>query len=256
MVSEARPCRLLYLLDTNDPANFPIHRAITSELYGGSSDLRIKQEILLGIGGWRLLEELKIQPEVCHLNEGHAAFAILERARCFMNKTGQSFETALSVTRAGNLFTTHTAVPAGFDRFAPALIEQYLGDYVGKLGITMHELLALGRLNPTDDTELFNMAYLAVRGSGAINGVSRLHGKASRGIFEPLFPRWPEDEVPVGYVTNGVHMPSWDSSASDGFWTEICGKDRWRWAIDFMERILSLFLPLSFGKCARTAAKY
>ena len=114
----------LYLLDSNDAANYPGHRGITSELYGGGPELRLKQELLLGIGGWRLLAALGIQPEVCHLNEGHAAFAVLERARSFMEENGLSFEVALAVTRAGNLFTTHTAVAAGFDRFAPALIEQ------------------------------------------------------------------------------------------------------------------------------------
>jgi glycogen phosphorylase len=218
----------LYLLDSNDLANLPAHRGITSELYGGGPELRLKQELLLGIGGWRLLAALGIQPEVCHLNEGHAALAVLERARSFMEETGQRFEVALAVTRAGNLFTTHTAVAAGFDRFAPALIEQYLGGYAEKkLGITLHDLLALGRQNPKDSSESFNMAYLAIRGSGAVNGVSRLHGKVSRHIFLPLFPHWPADEVPVGHVTNGVHMPSWDSAAADDLWTKACGKDRW-----------------------------
>jgi len=218
----------LYLLDSNDAANFPVHRGITSELYGGGPELRLKQEMLLGIGGWRLLGALGIQPEVCHLNEGHAAFAVLERARSFMQETAQPFEVALAVTRAGNLFTTHTAVAAGFDRFAPALIEQYLGRYAQeKLGITIHDLLALGRQNPNDVSESFNMAYLAVRGSGAVNGVSRLHGKVSRHIFLSLFPHWPQDEIPVGHVTNGVHMPTWDSAPADELWTEACGKDRW-----------------------------
>ena len=219
---------LLYLLDSNDAANFPAHRGITSELYGGGPELRLKQELLLGIGGWQLLRALDIQPEVCHLNEGHAAFAVLERAVSFMEETGQPFEVALAVTRAGNLFTTHTAVAAGFDRFDPALIEQYLGGYAEqKLGITLHDLLALGRQNPDDSSESFNMAYLAIRGSGAVNGVSRLHGRVSRQLFEPLFPHWPQDQVPVGYVTNGVHTPSWDSAAADDLWTEACGKDRW-----------------------------
>ncbi|MBZ5639295.1 MAG: alpha-glucan family phosphorylase [Acidobacteriia bacterium] len=218
----------LYLLDSNDAANFPAHRGITSELYGGGPELRLKQELLLGIGGWRLLSALGIQPEICHLNEGHAAFAVLERARGFMQETAQPFEVALAVTRAGNLFTTHTAVAAGFDRFAPDLIEQYLGRYADeKLGITVHDLLALGRQNSDDSSESFNMAYLAIRGSGAVNGVSRLHGKVSRHIFELLFPHWPEDEVPVGHVTNGVHMPTWDSAPADDLWTEACGKDRW-----------------------------
>ena len=187
----------LYLLDSNDAANFPAHRGITSELYGGDSELRLLQELLLGIGGWRLLHALGVKPEVCHLNEGHAAFAVLERARSFMEETGQPFEVALAATRAGNLFTTHTAVAAGFDRFTPALIEQYLGHYAGqRLGMTLHDLLALGRQNPNDSAESFNMAYLAIRGSGAVNGVSRLHGKVSRHLFESLFPHWPEDEVP------------------------------------------------------------
>ena len=218
----------LYLLDSNDAANFPAHRGITSELYGGGPELRLKQEMLLGIGGWRLLAALGITPEVCHLNEGHAAFAVLERARSFMQETGESFEIALAATRAGNLFTTHTAVDAGFDRFNPALIEQYLKGYAEqKLGISLHDLLALGRQNANDTSESFNMAYLAVRGSGAVNGVSRLHGKVSRHLFESLFPRWPVDEVPVGYVTNGVHTSTWDSAAADDLWTEACGKDRW-----------------------------
>ena len=219
----------LYLLDSNDAANFPAHRGITSELYGGGPELRLKQELLLGIGGWRLLGALGIQPEVCHLNEGHAAFAVLERACSFMQETAQPFDVALAVTRAGNLFTTHTAVAAGFDRFAPSLIEQYLGGYAEqKLGIPLQEVLALGRQNPNDSSEPFNMAYLAIRGSGAANGVSRLHGQVSRRLFQPLFPRWPESEVPVGHVTNGVHMSSWDSAEADELWTESCGKERWR----------------------------
>jgi starch phosphorylase len=227
----------LYLLDSNDAANFPAHRGITSELYGGGPELRLKQELLLGIGGWRLLGALGIQPDVCHLNEGHAAFAVLERARSFMQESGQPFDVALAVTRAGNLFTTHTAVAAGFDRFAPALIQQYLGAYAEqKLGISLHDLMALGRQNPDDSSENFNMAYLAIRGSGAVNGVSRLHGEVSRHLFESLFPRWPVDEVPVGYVTNGVHVPTWDSAAADDLWTEACGKDRWLGTTDTLEK--------------------
>jgi starch phosphorylase len=226
----------LYLLDSNDAANYPAHRGITSELYGGGPELRLVQELVLGIGGWRLLTALGIKPEVCHLNEGHAAFAVLERARSFMQETGRNFEVALAVTRAGNLFTTHTAVAAGFDRFAPALIERYGAGYARtRLGISCHDLLALGRQNPNDSSEPFNMAYLAIRGSGAVNGVSRLHGQVSRHIFLPLFPHWPQDEIPVGHVTNGVHMPTWDSAAADNLWTQACGKDRWLGTAETLE---------------------
>jgi len=227
----------LYLLDSNDAANFPAHRGITSELYGGGPELRLKQEMLLGIGGWRLLRALGIEPQICHLNEGHAAVAVLERARDFMEETGHPFEVALAVTRAGNLFTTHTGVAAGFDRFAPALIGQYLARYVQeKLGIALNDLLALGRENPADSSEPFNMAYLAMRGSGSVNAVSRLHGKVSRRLFLPLFPRWPEDEVPIGHVTNGVHMSTWDSAEADDLWTQNCGKDRWLGTAESLER--------------------
>lgn len=218
----------LLLLDSNDPYNFPVHRGLTSELYGGDSELRLKQELVLGVGGWRLLSAIGMTPTVCHLNEGHAAFAVLERARDFMKEAGVSFKEALCATRVGNVFTTHTAVPAGFDRFSPALMKQYLTRYAELIHIPLEELLALGRVNPKDPEEFFNMAYLAIRGSGAVNGVSQLHGKVSRQIFEPLFPRWPEEEIPVGHVTNGVHMPSWESPAADRLWTEICGKFRWQ----------------------------
>ena len=227
----------LYLLDSNDAANFPAHRGITNQLYGGGPELRLKQEMLLGIGGWRLLEALGLKPEVCHLNEGHAAFVVLERARSYMKESGLAFNVALDVTRVGNLFTTHTAVAAGFDRFLPSLIEEYLGRYAKeKLGISLHDLLALGRQNSEDVFEPFNMAYLAIRGSGAVNGVSRLHGDVSRHLFSSLFPGWPVDEVPISYVTNGVHMPSWDSAASDDLWTKACGKDRWMGTTETLEQ--------------------
>lgn len=139
----------LYLLDTNDPANLPDYRGITSELYGGGPEVRIGQEQVLGIGGWRLLRAVGMSPEVCHLNEGHAAFAVLERARSYMAETQQPFDVALTIARAGNLFTTHTPVEAGFDRFAPELIEKYFRYYSqNELGISIRELLAFGRQNP------------------------------------------------------------------------------------------------------------
>ena len=221
--------RKMYLLDANDFANTAAQRGITSELYGGDAEMRLKQEIVLGIGGWRLLCELGIEPEVCHLNEGHAAFAVLERARCTMVDHKVPFEVALAVTRAGNLFTTHTAVPAGFDRFDPELIRKYLGDYAKEqLTISAESLLAMGRANASDASEPFNMAYLALHGSGQVNGVSKLHGEVSRQIFGPLFPRWPSPEVPIGSVTNGIHVPTWDSEAADALWTKVSGPNRWR----------------------------
>jgi glycogen phosphorylase len=217
----------LYLLDSNDPLNTPADRGITGELYGGGTEMRLQQEIVLGLGGWRLVELLQPDCQVCHLNEGHAALAILERARSFMTRTEQPFEAALRATRGGNIFTTHTPVAAAFDRYLPELAQTYVDPYAERLGITSKALLALGRANPQDDHEPFNMAYLAMRGAGHVNGVSRLHGQVSRHIFAPLFPRWPEHEVPIGHVTNGVHMPTWDSAGADAIWTEACGKERW-----------------------------
>ena len=226
----------LYLLDTNDPANIPAYRGITGELYGGDADLRLKQELVLGIGGWKLLQDLGLHPEVCHLNEGHAAFAVLERARSHMAENQQAFDLALTVTRAGNLFTTHTPVSAGFDRFAPDLMEKYFKRYAEKeLSISLHDLLSLGRQDPNDSSESFNMAYLAIRGSGAVNGVSQLHGQVSRRLFQGLFPRWPEIEVPVRHVTNGVHTPTWDSVEADRLWEITSGKNRWREATENLE---------------------
>ncbi|MGD0461895.1 MAG: alpha-glucan family phosphorylase [Tepidisphaeraceae bacterium] len=245
----------LYLLDTNDAANFPIYRGITGELYGGGAELRIKQELVLGLGGCRLLRALGLQPEICHLNEGHAAFAVLERARNFMEETGQPFEVALAVTRAGNLFTTHTPLAAGFDRFSPALMELNLGWYAKeRLHISLHDLLALGRADPNDPSEYFNMAYLALRGSGAVNGVSRLHGAVSRQIFSSLFPRWPLEEVPVGHVTNGVHTPSWDSAEADDLWTRAAGKDRWMGETEKLEQDIRRVTDDALWQC-RAAAR-
>jgi len=217
----------LYLLDSNDPTNSPWDRAITSNLYAPGQERRFLQEVVLGVGGWRALEELGIDVDICHLNEGHAAFVILARARSFMVKNNCDFKTALWATRPGNVFTTHTPVEAAFDHFDPALIEQFTGPITSRLGVSTHEILALGRRDPDNSDETFNMAYLALRGSGHVNGVSQLHGQVSRQIFQPLFPEWPTVEVPIDHVTNGVHVPSWDSDVADRLWAESCGEDRW-----------------------------
>jgi starch phosphorylase len=240
-VWEAKVGRVkLYLLDSNDPANSPADQCITAELYGGGPQLRLQQEIVLGIGGWQLLRRLGIEVQICHLNEGHAALAVIERARSFMGQSGRSFEVALAATRVGNIFTTHTPVEAGFDCFYPTLVGQYLGAYAAQLGIGLDGLLSLGRRDPGNATEPLNMAYLAVRGSGRVNGVSRLHGEVSRRIFRDLFPRWPLSEVPVTHVTNGIHVPSWDSAAADTLWHAACGKKRWLGTMSTLEADLKL----------------
>lgn len=229
---------MLLLMDSNDPRNDPGDRGITSELYGGGEEMRLQQELVLGIGGWRLLDFLGLDCPICHLNEGHAAFAIIERVRCEMRRHGHDFATALRMTRAGNLFTTHTPVAAGFDRFNPDLLGLYLTDYLRQLGLSLYELMTMGRQNPADGGEPLSMAWLAIRGAGAVNGVSRLHGDVSRKLFQPLFPRWPRVEVPVSHVTNGVHTPSWDSWISDAIWTEACGQERWRGNLERVEEDL------------------
>jgi len=228
----------LYLLDSNDLTNSAVDRGITSELYGGGPELRLQQEIALGIGGWRVLSKLGIQPQICHLNEGHASLAVLERVRNFMASTGHIFDVALTATRSANVFTTHTPVEVGFDRFPPYMIEHYLASYANELGIGLDGLFALGRKNPADREEPLNMAYLAIRGSGTVNAVSGLHGEVSRNIFQPLFPRIPEHEVPVTHVTNGVHVPSWDSAVADTLWTNFCGDARWQGTLELIEQNL------------------
>ncbi|HHH43421.1 MAG TPA: glycosyltransferase family 1 protein, partial [Gammaproteobacteria bacterium] len=220
----------LYLLDSNDPLNSPRDRGITNKLYDSGMELRFLQELVLGIGGWRLLEAAGDQVSVCHLNEGHAAFVVLERARQHMEQHGISFQEALWATRAGNVFTTHTPVAAGFDTFPPQFIDKYFPafhDFLTRTGLSLQDLLALGRENPGDEGQAFNMAYLAMRGCARCNGVSRLHGKVSRRLFNRLYPHWPQVQVPVSHVTNGVHVPSWDSAWADRLWTETCGKQRW-----------------------------
>jgi glycogen phosphorylase len=217
----------LYLLDSDDPLNSPFDRGITSKLYGGDSETRLMQEVVLGMGGWRALEALGIEPDVCHLNEGHAALATIERARAFADANCTDFLTGLRATRAGNVFTTHTPVAAAFDTFPPSLIKKYGMDYAARCGMSPDKLLDLGRANAGEPGEPFNLAIVAAHNSSHINGVSELHGRTSKSIFAPLYPRWPEPEIPVTHVTNAVHVPSWDSPWADRIWTEACGKERW-----------------------------
>ena len=216
----------LYLLDSNDPLNSPVDRGITGKLYGGGTEMRLLQEIVLGIGGWRLVEAVHPEIEVCHLNEGHAAFAVLERARALSARFGIDAEEALWASRAGNVFTTHTPVSAGFDRFPAGLLNQYRQVATGATADSLAAAaFALAGVGSDGD---FNMAFLALGGAFAGFGVSALHGAVSRRIFQPLFPRWPEREVPVGHVTNGVHMPSWESPEVEAVVAAAAGQDRWR----------------------------
>jgi starch phosphorylase len=198
----------LYLLDANIEANSPADRELTSQLYGGDKETRIRQEILLGIGGYRALKRLGLAPAVFHLNEGHAAFQVLERARRLMQEEGLSFAEAVEAVRAGTVFTTHTPVAAGHDKFSPELMERYFGQFRGELGLDKREFLALGRNGPEDDGEPFNMTHLALRLSSRSNGVSVLHGEVSRQMWNPAWPGFLTEE---DSITNGIHIRSWIS---------------------------------------------
>lgn len=217
----------LYLLDTNLPANRPEDRDITDQLYGGDLEMRLKQEILLGIGGYRALEALGIAPTVCHMNEGHSAFLGLEWVRRLMEKRGLSFAEAREVASAGLIFTTHTPVPAGHDYFPPALLDRYLGNYMGRFGLSRWEFLALGRQNAHHDSEDFCMTVLALRLAASSNGVSKLHGVVSRQMWKAIWPGLPEEEIPIGHVTNGVHFRSWISYEMNQLYDRYLGP-QWR----------------------------
>ena len=216
----------LYLLDSNDAANFPAHRGITSELYGGGPELRLKQELLLGIGGWRLLEALGIQPEICHLNEGHAALAILDRARTFMEATGVPFDAALTATRAGNCFY-HAHRGTGRVRSFRSLWSSILRTMPA---MCAHLLSGTSRTGARERERRLGTLQHGVSGRTRLRRDQRRQPTAWRGQpadFFTLFARRPVAEIPIGHVTNGVHTPSWDSPAADELWTSCCGKDRW-----------------------------
>ena len=200
----------LYLLDTNIPDNpLPQDRDITDQLYGGDIDTRIRQEIVLGIGGMRALKALGLQPTVYHMNEGHSAFLALERIRLLMEEQKLTFEEALEACRLNNVFTTHTPVPAGIDIFDAGLMHFYFQEYCENAGITFEQFMALGRRDPNDGDERFSMAILALKASSYRNAVSRLHREVSQQMWSPLWPQLPVWEVPITSVTNGVHLTSW-----------------------------------------------
>ncbi len=199
----------LYLMDTNVPENQPASRQLTNRLYGGDLETRVRQEYLLGIGGIRVLEALGLKPKVIHMNEGHSAFAGLERIANFMDKHKLSFEAAMELVASSSIFTTHTPVPAGNDRFPPDLIQAYFEDYARRLGLAFKVLLALGREDPRNDSEHFCMTVLALKLSRFNNGVSRLHGLVSSKMWNRVWNQYPVEDVPIGAITNGVHVPTW-----------------------------------------------
>ncbi|AIE88012.1 alpha-glucan family phosphorylase [Fimbriimonas ginsengisoli] len=201
----------LFLMDSNVLENQAADQGITDNLYGGDEDMRIRQEMILGIGGMKALRAIGINPTVCHMNEGHAAFLSIERIRQFMQDHGCDFRTARQVIVGGNIFTTHTPVPAGFDLFNPPLLERYMGKSVAETGLPFEEFVKLGRVDPENQGEAFNMAVLAMENANRVNSVSKLHGEVTRGMFSSRWPGYPEDEVPVGAVTNGIHTMTWVS---------------------------------------------
>jgi starch phosphorylase len=217
----------LYLLDANLPANRPEHRKITSQLYGGDLEMRIRQEILLGIGGYRALEALRVKPTVYHMNEGHSAFLGIERVLRLMETGKLSFPEARILASASLVFTTHTPVAAGHDYYQPFLMDRYFSDFIRRLGISRSEFLALGRQDPANESEDFCMTVLALRLASHSNGVSKLHGAVSRQMWNRVWAGVPEQEVPIGHVTNGVHFRSWVSLEMNQLYDRYLGP-KWR----------------------------
>ena len=223
----------LYLLDTNITANSPADRMITSSLYGGDRELRIRQEIMLGIGGLKALGAVGITPTVCHMNEGHAAFMAIERIRELRSTKNMTFDEAVEATRAGNVFTIHTPVKAGLDEFRVGLMDKYFGSYFPTLGINRKRFLALGRMLSDDDSESFKMPILALMLSSYINGVSKLHGQVSREMWGGLWPGVPVNEVPIISITNGVHIKNWLSEEMSCLYERYLGPN---WANETMDK--------------------
>ena len=217
----------LYLLDAAVASNSARDRALTSRLYDSDVDTRFAQELILGVGGVRALAAVGVEPDVLHLNEGYTAFAVLERVRRVMAQEGLSFAEARIAVRAGVVFTTHTPVAAGHDYFEPAVARRFLAPYAAQLGVELDSLVSLGRFSPENPDDAFCPTVLALRSAGHRNGVSRLHGRVTREQWAGLWPRLPLEEVPIGHVTNGVHLESWTSSKSNELLTSMVGT-QWR----------------------------
>ncbi|MFH1090563.1 MAG: alpha-glucan family phosphorylase, partial [Pseudomonadota bacterium] len=219
----------LYMLDTNLLENPPEIRQTTAQLYGGDREMRLRQEIVLGIGGMRALKAMGLEPTVVHLNEGHAAFAALERINIFRKERGLSFDAARELVQASTVFTTHTPVPAGNDVFDSELFRAYFEDYAKELGVHVKVLMGYGRVNPTNESEQVGVTPLALRLSAHANGVSRLHGQVSRAMWQNVWPRQPVEDVPIEYVTNGIHVPTWISREFSSLFDRYLGPN---WAED------------------------
>jgi starch phosphorylase len=265
----------LFLLDTDVPENSPELQHVTARLYGGDATMRIRQEILLGIGGLRALRALGIQPSICHMNEGHAAFLSLERIRQAMRDHKLSFREARELIVSGSLFTTHTPVPAGIDKFDPKAVEQHLSWLPAELGISMEELQGLGRENPWKVEDPFCMPILALRLSYRSNGVSKLHGEVARGMWRSYWPGVPRDEIPIMHITNGVHTRTWmnpqmadlldqylgpawsEADADDPLWKridEIPDGELWRVHVRRRERMIVVVRRLLRDQLKRRGA--
>ena len=221
----------IYLLDTNLPENDPHFQGLTGHVYGGDVDTRIGQEIVLGIGGVRLLRSMGVNPAVFHMNEGHSAFLTLELFREQV-KQGKNAEQARKSVSSRCIFTTHTPVPAGHDRFSAELIYHTLGQFWTETGMTAGEMMGFGRINPDDEQEMFTMTVLALKMSRAANGVSKLHGQVSREMWMELYPDKTVDQVPIGSITNGIHTPSWATAQAHEFWNKRIGID---WTAKLMD---------------------
>ena len=215
----------LYLMDTDFEENIEQDRSVTHHLYGGDLENRFKQELLLGVGGIRLLQTLGIEPDLYHCNEGHAAFIGLERLRALISEENRSYPDALELVRATTLYTTHTPVPAGHDSFDEGLVRMYMSHYPDRLNISWEQFIGLGRLHPEDNHEKFSMSYLAINLSQEVNGVSRLHGKVTQHMFRDLWKGYNPDELHIGYVTNGVHFPTWTAPEWSDLYRKYFGDD-------------------------------
>jgi alpha-glucan phosphorylases len=215
----------LYLLDTDYEANIPEDRQVTYHLYGGDWENRLKQELLLGIGGIRAMRNLGLNPQIYHCNEGHAAFTGLERMREYVTKDNLDFNEALEVVRASSLFTTHTPVPAGHDSFDDGLLRKYIGDFPQQLKVDWETMMGLGKINGFDCNEKFSMSYLAANCAQNVNGVSMLHGEVSRDIFNPMYPGYLPEELFISYVTNGVHYPTWAAAGWKKIHSRVFGEE-------------------------------